>query len=176
MTTGEHWYLRVNYLYEGGNVVGCVYCNAPNITAFGPGLALRRSFQAAFKAVNDCKKCNKIVTFLRTFSPSHFEHGEWNTGGKCNRTRPIRPDEVDRARPDWEYRNIQVEVARDAGKEVIDVTEMMLTRFDGHPGLFWGNKWMKGYSDCTHWCMPGPVDTWNELLLETIKRHNRISS
>ncbi|XP_042025227.1 protein ALTERED XYLOGLUCAN 4-like [Salvia splendens] len=179
------WHLRGNYLHEGGNVVGCVYCHDPNITNFGPGLALRRSFRAAFKAINDCKKCNKIVTFLRTFSPSHFEHGEWNTGGRCNRTRLIELDEVDRARPDWEYRNIQVkeaEAARSVGKErgnefgVIDVTEMMLTRVDGHPGAYWIDNWTTGYKDCVHWCMPGPVDTWNELLLEMVKRQNKISS
>ncbi|XP_047963680.1 xyloglucan O-acetyltransferase 3-like [Salvia hispanica] len=179
------WHLRGNYLYEDGKVMGCVFCHDPNITYLGPGVALRRSFRAAFKAVNDCNKCNKIVTFLRTFSPSHFEHGEWNTGGKCNRTRLIGLDEVDRARPDWEYRNIQVEeaeAARNVGRErgnefgVIDVTEMMLTRVDGHPGAYWIDNWTTGYKDCVHWCMPGPVDTWNELLLEMIKRHNRISS
>ncbi|KAL1538599.1 protein ALTERED XYLOGLUCAN 4-like [Salvia divinorum] len=182
---GGHWYFRQNSLYEGGNIMGCVYCPDPNVTHFGPGLAIGRSFRTAFKAINECKKCKRIVTFVRTFSPQHFENGEWNTGGDCNRSRLIGPDEVDRARPDWEYRDIQVkeaEAARDAGRErgnvfdVIDVTEMMQTRVDGHPGVYWRNKWMKGFNDCLHWCMPGPADTWNELLLETIKRQNRISS
>lgn len=180
-----HWFFRQNYLYEGGNLIGCIYCQAPNMTDLGPSLAIERAFRAAFKAVNDCKNCKKIISFLRTYSPAHFENGAWNGGGGCNRTRPIRRDEVSKAGPDWEYRKVQekeVEMARNAGEgrsnefEVLDVTEMMSTRVDGHPGVHWGNQWMKGYSDCIHWCMPGPVDTWNELLLERIKRQNAISS
>jgi hypothetical protein len=23
-------------------------------------------------------------------------------------------------------------------------------------------------SDCMHWCMPGPVDTFNKILLQTV--------
>ena len=25
-------------------------------------------------------------------------------------------------------------------------------------------------NDCVHWCLPGPIDTWNEILLEVVKR------
>ncbi|KAL0343966.1 UNVERIFIED_CONTAM: protein ALTERED XYLOGLUCAN 4-like [Sesamum angustifolium] len=174
-----HWFFRQNYLYEGGNLIGCVYCQGPNVTDLGPGLAIRKAFRAAFKAINDCKNCRKIVSFLRTYSPSHFENGTWNAGGGCNRTVPIGRDEVQKGGPDWDYRKIQieeVETARNAGEEsgnkfeILDVTEMMSMRMDGHPGLYWGNQWMKGYSDCIHWCLPGPIDVWNELLLELIKR------
>lgn len=31
--------------------------------------------------------------FLRTFSPTHFEHGDWTDGGSCPRTRPFGSDE-----------------------------------------------------------------------------------
>ncbi|KAH6830230.1 hypothetical protein C2S53_000199 [Perilla frutescens var. hirtella] len=179
------WFFRQNYLYESGNLIGCIYCQEPNVTDLGPGLAIGRAFRSAFKAVNNCKKCKKIIIFLRTFSPAHFENGAWNAGGGCNRTQPIQRDDVNKAGPDWEYRKVQekeVDAARKAGEgrgnefEVLDVTEMMSMRVDGHPGVHWGNQWMKGYSDCIHWCMPGPVDTWNELLLESIKRRNAISS
>lgn len=171
-----HWFFRQNYLYENGNLIGCVYCQVPNVTDMGPGLALKKAFQAAFKEINSCKTCKKIYTFLRTYSPSHFENGAWNNGGGCNRTRPIGREEVNKNSYDMSFRKIQVEEiknARNAGDnefEVLDVTEMMSVRLDAHPGLYWGNPWMKGYSDCIHWCMPGPVDTWNELLLEVIKR------
>ncbi|KAH6830231.1 hypothetical protein C2S53_000200 [Perilla frutescens var. hirtella] len=177
-----HWFIRPHYLYEGGNLIGCIYCEKPNVTDLGVDQAMGRAFRAAFKAVNDCKNCKKIVSFLRTFSPPHFENGEWNTGGSCSRTRPIRRDEVSRARPDWEYRKVQkeeVEVASKAGEvrgnefEVLDVTEMMSMRVDGHPGVHWLNQWTNGYKDCVHWCMPGPIDTWNQLLLETIKRRTQ---
>jgi len=27
-------------------------------------------------------------------------------------------------------------------------------------------------ADCVHWCLPGPVDTWNEFLLQMLKMEN----
>ncbi|GFP98903.1 protein altered xyloglucan 4-like [Phtheirospermum japonicum] len=181
-----HWFFRLNYLYEDSKLVGCVYCQSPNVPDLGPGLAIRKAFRAAFRAINDCRNCRKIFSFLRTYSPSHFENGTWNTGGGCNRKRPVGRDEVvGDSGPNWEYRKIQVEeigIARSAGEEsgnsfgVLDVTEIMSMRRDGHPGVHKGNKWMKDINDCIHWCLPGPVDVWNELLFELIKRQIRVSS
>lgn len=175
-----HWFFRQNYLYEGGNLVGCVYCQTQNVTDLGPGLAIRKVFRAAIKKVHSCKNCRKIFGLVRTYSPSHFENGAWNKGGGCNKTRPAGKGEIDMGRADFDYRKIQVEeveIAREAGEarcvfKILDVTEMMLMRPDGHPGVHWGNQWMKGYSDCIHWCLPGPIDAWNELMLEMIKKWN----
>ncbi|XP_031094784.1 protein ALTERED XYLOGLUCAN 4-like isoform X1 [Ipomoea triloba] len=172
-----HWFLRPNYLYEGGNLVGCIYCGDPTVKDVGPGFAIRRAFQAALNYVNENR--NGVVVFLRTFSPAQFENGAWNKGGFCNRTRGFTKEEVSVGGDDWEFRKIQVEeierARRYGGKRgnrfgIIDVTRAMLMRPDGHPGEFWGNKWMKGYSDCIHWCLPGPIDTWSELLLQML--HN----
>ncbi|KAL8471417.1 hypothetical protein ACS0TY_028902 [Phlomoides rotata] len=163
-----HWFFRQNILYEGGK--------EPNVTDIGLYMAVKKAIRTAIKAINDCKNCRKILTLLRTYSPSHFENGEWNSGGACNRTRPIVKEEVINI-GDLGIRNAQVEeieVARNAGGnkfEVIDITEMMLIRPDGHPGVYQGKAWIKGYSDCVHWCLPGPIDTWNELLLELITRN-----
>lgn len=173
-----HWFFRQNFLYEGGDLIGCVYCHQPNVTDVGLELAMKKAIRTVFKAINECSNCRKVFTLLRTYSPSHFENGAWNTGGACNRTRPIGKGEVMNA-GDLAIRNVQVEeieMARNAGVgsgnkfEAIDITEMMLIRPDGHPGVYQGKAWMKGYSDCVHWCLPGPVDTWNELLLELITR------
>lgn len=169
------WFLRPMYLYEGGNLIGCIYCREANVKEFGAGFAIRKAFEAAFKYVNQRRK--GIVVFLRTFSPSHFEHGAWHNGGFCNRTRGLSREEVKVGGDDWEYRNIQVEEFERAKRygekrgnrfEMMDVTRAMLMRPDGHPGEFWGNKWMKGHNDCLHWCLPGPIDTWNELLLQML--------
>lgn len=174
-----HWFFRQNYLYEEGKLLGCVYCQVTNLKDLGPGYALRRAFQLAFKYINECKHCPRpIVTFLRTYSPAHFENGAWNMGGYCNRTRPVTEEEEDKNTNNWEFRDIQVEEIERARKEgekrgntfeVLDVTRAMDMRKDGHPGLHWGNKWMKGYNDCIHWCLPGPVDAWNEFLFEMLR-------
>ncbi|XP_019161458.1 PREDICTED: protein ALTERED XYLOGLUCAN 4-like [Ipomoea nil] len=174
------WFLRPIYLHEAGNLTGCIFCREPNVQDFSTGFAIRKAFKAAFKYVNERR--SGIVVFVRTFSPSHFEHGAWHNGGFCNRTRGLSREEVKVGGDDWEYRNIQVEeferAKRDGEKrgnrfELMDVTRAMMMRPDGHPGEFWGNKWMKGHNDCLHWCLPGPIDTWNELLLQLLRSQHQ---
>lgn len=180
----SHWFFRRNYLYDRDTLVGCVYCNEPNVTDLGLNYSIRMAVRMALKHINSCKECKDMVTIFRTFSPSHFENGAWNTGGGCNRTRPYGPQEVGKRRSfELELRELQVEElesarkGRDAGERKfisLDITEAMLMRPDGHPDAHWGNKWMKGYNDCTHWCLPGPVDVWNDILMEVILNEERL--
>ncbi|KAL2925634.1 Protein ALTERED XYLOGLUCAN 4-like [Bienertia sinuspersici] len=179
-----HWFFRKNYLYNENKLIGCVYCNEPNITELGLNYALRMSFRAALKQINNCKNCKKgMVTLVRTFSPAHFENGAWDTGGGCNRTSPHAIEKAKELEKRYEYeldlRKLQVEEVERARKEglgqakvfrALDVTWPMLMRPDGHPGEFWGNKWMKGYNDCVHWCMPGPIDVWSDFLLAVLQK------
>ncbi|KAJ8775039.1 hypothetical protein K2173_020043 [Erythroxylum novogranatense] len=173
-----HWFFRPIYLHVGSEVVACVFCNAPNITDRGVSFALRMAFRAALKHINHCKNCKNIVTMVRTFSPSHFENGAWDTGGNCNRTSPLGDEEINLETTDWELRNMQVEEVETARKEggqrrrygVLDITRAMLMRPDGHPSEHWGNKWMRGYNDCVHWCLPGPIDMWSDFLLAVLRK------
>ncbi|XP_061369763.1 xyloglucan O-acetyltransferase 4 [Gastrolobium bilobum] len=181
-----HWFFRMMYLYEAEKQLGCVYCNQKNVTDYNIDFPFRVAFRTAFRYINSCKECRRTLTVLRTFAPAHFENGFWNTGGHCNRTGPKSEGEVDFGSFDWQLRNVQMEEferARNEGMkeghhrfELLDVTKAMLMRPDGHPGEHWGNKWMKGYNDCTHWCLPGPVDMWSELLLAVLKRDAEMSS
>ncbi|KAK9672787.1 hypothetical protein RND81_12G124800 [Saponaria officinalis] len=62
------------------------------------------------------------------------------------------------------------------GLKLLDITDVFSYRHDGHPGPYRSrdpNKIAKRGpdrkpppQDCLHWCMPGPVDTWNEFVLE----------
>jgi hypothetical protein len=60
--------------------------------------------------------------------------------------------------------------------EVLDVTKLALLRPDGHPGPYMNPfPFANGFpqyvqNDCVHWCLPGPIDTWNEILLEMMKK------
>lgn len=56
--------------------------------------------------------------------------------------------------------------------DFLDITEMMAMRVDGHPGPYW--PWGSRSNDCLHWCLPGPIDFWNGLLLDRIKRLDSI--
>lgn len=177
-----HWFFRKIYLYQGGALTGCVYCNEPNLTDRGLGYALKMSFRIALAHINACEECEGMLTFLRTFSPAHFKNGSWDGGGSCNRTSPIAElVEVESSGFCLDLGKIQAEEIERARKiqekqrgkkifEVLDVTMAMLMRGDGHPGAYWGNKWMKGYNDCVHWCLPGPIDVWNDFLMAMLRK------
>ncbi|KAJ6795048.1 protein ALTERED XYLOGLUCAN 4-like [Iris pallida] len=178
--SGGHWFSRKLYLHESDALVGCVYCSGENLTDFGPAPAVRRAFRTALAHINGCADCGGLLTLVRTFAPAHFENGAWDGGGKCNRTEPLGDREVGVGGTDWGMRNAQVEELRSAqeeGKdkrfEVLDVTKAMMARADAHPGEHWNNEWMKGYSDCVHWCLPGPIDVWNDMLLEILKGNDK---
>lgn len=46
--------------------------------------------------------------------------------------------------------------------KLLDLTLLTQLRKDGHPSIFTGQG--KSIDDCSHWCLAGVPDTWNELL------------
>ncbi|KAI3882774.1 hypothetical protein MKW92_041183, partial [Papaver armeniacum] len=176
-----HWFFRESYLYESEKLIGCIYCSEPNVTNIGPAFAIGKAFNTALKFISRCQDCNDgLFTLIRTFSPPHFENGSWNGGGSCNRTSPFSEEKIDYGGSEWEFRSNQVQVVERIEKkeenrgdkkryEVLDVTGAMMMRPDGHPGSHWNNQYMKGYNDCVHWCLPGPIDVWNEFLMALLQ-------
>jgi len=51
--------------------------------------------------------------------------------------------------------------------EFMDITTATNFRSDGHPGSFSDLPPDRG-PDCSHFCLPGVPDTWNELLYATL--------
>lgn len=51
---------------------------------------------------------------------------------------------------------------------LLKITALSQLRVDGHPSIY-GNPRKIGM-DCTHWCLPGIPDVWNQLLKETLIR------
>lgn len=45
---------------------------------------------------------------------------------------------------------------------LLDVTAMTELRKDGHPSIYAGGG--PKLNDCSHWCLPGVPDSWNQLL------------
>uniref|UniRef100_A0A0E0PVJ0 Trichome birefringence-like C-terminal domain-containing protein n=1 Tax=Oryza rufipogon TaxID=4529 RepID=A0A0E0PVJ0_ORYRU len=185
-STGN-WFFRVNYFSEGGRRVACSGCSgdadAGELADFGVAHAVRRVVRAALEATarcgdGDCKR--GLVAFVRTYTPSHFEHGSWFDGGYCNRTRPLEEDEAPSWDQSigWDVRRAHIEEVTSARKttpatttrfEVLDVTKAMMLRADGHPGRHYDKRSAGGgANDCLHWCIPGPIDMWNDVLLHKI--------
>lgn len=175
-----HWFFRPMVFYEGNKVIGCNSCMQPNLTELPVHYGYKKVFRTALKAINNMKNF-KGTTFLRTFAPSHFDGGTWDNGGKCLRTRPFIRNQTKLAKDHREMYVSQIEEferARQEGEKrglkfkLVDITLASLLRPDGHPSTYghWKHEKVKLYNDCVHWCLPGPIDTWNDFLLEMVKR------
>ncbi|KAA8520723.1 hypothetical protein F0562_015005 [Nyssa sinensis] len=181
LLAGGKWFLKTAIYYENNTVVGCHSCSRNNFTELGFDHAYRKVLNLTFNFVTSLN--HKAYIFFRTSTPDHFENGEWNTGGYCNRTRPFKEGEIDMRDVDAVMRGIELEefekaVAIGSKKgmnlKLLDTSHLSLLRPDGHPGVyrqfqpFAKDKNAKVQNDCLHWCLPGPIDSWNDLLMQML--------
>ncbi|XP_040995920.1 protein trichome berefringence-like 7 [Juglans microcarpa x Juglans regia] len=96
--------------------------------------------------------------FFKTFEANHWSVKNWNT---CEVT--ARPSSDTNGREKNEISDIIVEVVKKMRIPVtlLHVRKMSSFRGDGHVGR-WSDNPSK--PDCSHWCLPGVPETWNELL------------
>ncbi|GAU36880.1 hypothetical protein TSUD_220490 [Trifolium subterraneum] len=148
---------------------------------------MRKALRTTLNSIIERKviKGNGIDVIVRTFSPTHFE-GNWDKGGTCSKREPYRNEEKKLEGMDAKIRSIEIEEVENAKEkvksfggvrfEVLDVTKLALLRPDGHAGAYMNpfpfangvSKYVQ--NDCVHWCLPGPIDTWNEIFLEIMKK------
>ncbi|KAL7196768.1 hypothetical protein ACSBR1_036724 [Camellia fascicularis] len=182
-----HWFLHPAVYYNGESVLGCHYCTGLNYTEVGFYDVFGKAFKTTLNAIIERRggSSNGIGVIVTTFSPHHFE-GEWDKFGACPKTQPYMEGEKELEGMDVEMRGVEVvevratkEKAKNFGGlrlDVLDVTKLSLMRPDGHPGPYmYANPFANGIgervqNDCVHWCLPGPVDTWNEIMLDVMKR------
>ncbi|CAN1151282.1 Xyloglucan O-acetyltransferase 1 [Linum perenne] len=179
-----HWFLHPAVYFEGGdqsdhNVLGCHYCPGMNHTEIGFYDVLRKAIRTTLDSISS--RGDRVNVVLTTFSPSHFE-GDWDKFGACSKTEPSQDKVLEGMDADMRKIEVEeVEYAKSRGNskvrfEALDVTELSLMRPDGHPGPYMHPfPFANGVServqnDCVHWCLPGPVDTWNEILVQVMKR------
>ncbi|XP_021280258.1 protein trichome birefringence-like 25 isoform X1 [Herrania umbratica] len=180
---GGKWFLKTAIYHENDTVTGCHYCPGKNFTELGFDYAYRRALKTVLNFLTNSG--HKAFIFLRTTTPDHFENGEWFSGGTCNRTAPFKDGEVDMKDVDIVMRDIELEeyekaapVGAESGVilKLLYTTRLSLLRPDGHPGPyrqyqpFTKDKNTQVQNDCLHWCLPGPIDSWNDLLMEMINR------
>ncbi|XP_061360546.1 protein trichome birefringence-like 14 [Gastrolobium bilobum] len=108
----------------------------------------------------------RLKVFFRTLSPRHFANGDWNSGGSCDNTVPLRGgSEVVQ---EGSSSDPIVEGALNGTKiKMLDITAISQLRDEAHMSRYTSSG-ISNSSDCLHWCLPGIPDTWNELLVAQI--------
>lgn len=101
--------------------------------------------------------------FSVVFNVIHLNRGGlWNSGGSCKEA--TKPLETLSASP-----SEKIVIAEEVIKKMrtpitfLNITGLSEYRVDGHPSIY-GRKSASGSQDCSHWCLPGIPDVWNELL------------
>lgn len=159
-----HWWTHSktsegrNYYEEGGQVY----------PYFDVLLAFRRALMTWASWVDTHVDPRKTHVFFRSYSPSHFWGGQWNSGGRCvGESQPIFEDTLVGHYP------VQMKIVEEVIKQMktpvtfLNITKQTEFRKDGHPSVYGRgsieNKTLNS-QDCSHWCLPGVPDSWNELL------------
>ncbi|XWS43255.1 hypothetical protein CRYUN_Cryun16bG0087200 [Craigia yunnanensis] len=128
----------------------------------------------------------KSMVFFRGYSASHFSGGQWNSGGACDsETEPIRNETYLTPYPPKMLVLESVLKGMKTHVTYLNITRLTDFRKDGHPSIY--RKHRKKHTleeekiaslksqDCSHWCLPGVPDSWNELLYaELLVKENKM--
>ncbi|XP_038981284.1 protein trichome birefringence-like 26 isoform X2 [Phoenix dactylifera] len=176
--SGGQWFLKTTIFWENSTIIGCHNCPGKNFRELGMDYSYQKALELAFRFITASH--HKPLVVLRTWTPDHFEYGEWYNGGVCNRTEPYKEGEFSGDPVDPMMRGLEIEEFEKAatiGSEngtrlkLLDSYHLSLLRPDGHPGPYrklHPDISKRPQNDCLHWCLPGPIDTWNNLLMEIV--------
>ncbi|CAM9000754.1 unnamed protein product [Rhodiola kirilowii] len=141
-----------DYIQDGSNLVK----EMDSIAAFYKGLTTWANW------VDQNVDSSKTKVFFQGISPTHYRGKEWNSTKKtCNgEQEPLAGSTYPAGLP--EAVAVVKKVLRSMKTPVylLDITTLSQLRKDAHPSSFTADSGM----DCSHWCLPGLPDTWNQLL------------
>ncbi|KAL0449805.1 UNVERIFIED_CONTAM: protein trichome berefringence-like 7 [Sesamum latifolium] len=127
------------------------------------GMSIATAFRTALQTwaswVDSNINPEKTRIFFRTFEPSHWRN---LTLRQCNVTKlPLSETEGKDYSP---FSDTVFEVVNNmiVPVTVVHITPMSASRSDAHVGT-WSDR--PSLSDCSHWCLPGVPDIWNEIVL-----------
>ncbi|KDP40121.1 hypothetical protein JCGZ_02119 [Jatropha curcas] len=133
--------------------------------------AYKRSFETVVQWIHNKVNTSKTQVFFRTYAPVHFRGGNWKTGGSCHlETLPelgssLVPPET------WTQYKIVADLLSAYSNQVmrfsvLNISSMTAQRKDGHSSVYYLHSKPAPLhrQDCSHWCLPGVPDSWNELL------------
>ncbi|XP_042518078.1 protein trichome birefringence-like 10 [Macadamia integrifolia] len=136
--------------------------------------AYQRSIMTLVDWIGREVNMSKTQIFFRTYAPVHFRGGDWRNGGTCHlETLPELGSSL-LSSQSWPQFNIVGDILQShsnktqvMGLDVLNITHMTSRRKDAHSSLYYlGPKAIAPIhrQDCSHWCLPGVPDIWNELL------------
>ncbi|GLT73569.1 hypothetical protein SLA2020_454180 [Shorea laevis] len=154
-----HWWTHTgksqpwDYIREGSNL----YQDMDRLTAFSKGLTTWANW------VDLNVDPTKTKVFFQGISPTHYLGKEWNQPKQnCKgEVKPLVGSTYPAGAPPAVAVVNNVLSKIKSPVYLLDITTLSQLRKDGHPSSYSGEH---SGNDCSHWCLPGPPDTWNQLL------------
>ncbi|GFQ08339.1 protein trichome birefringence-like 10 [Phtheirospermum japonicum] len=166
-----HW-----WNYEKTARGGCYFQEGSNVKMdMEVDSAYEKALETVVNWINHEVNMTKTQVFFRTYAPVHFRGGDWRSGGTCHKeTLPELGSTIVPSHT-WTKYNIFAQVIESHSNsshpralDVLNITHMTSRRKDGHSSLYYlgPNVGLAPLhkQDCSHWCLPGVPDAWNELL------------
>ncbi|XP_052201139.1 protein trichome birefringence-like 38 [Diospyros lotus] len=106
---------------------------------------------------------SRTRVFFQGISPTHYQGKEWNSGSKncLGEQQPLSGSSYPAGTPAAAIVVNQVLSRIKKPVYLLDITTLSQLRKDAHPSTYSG---VKAGTDCSHWCLPGLPDIWNQLL------------
>ncbi|XP_062232858.1 xyloglucan O-acetyltransferase 1-like [Phragmites australis] len=175
-----HWFDRPAIYLDNGLVAGVQNRPDVNRTQMSFLGVYHEVLRRTLEFVNANSTTDKLVV-VSTIAPAHFDRRySWNHRDACSRTALYEEGETQVGSTDAELRKaVLEEVAAAVVRwrrselrfEVLDVTRLVAMRPDVHPGPHLFRDAYRDWplpetvaNDCLHWCSPGPIDTFNDIL------------
>ncbi|KAL9242056.1 hypothetical protein vseg_016097 [Gypsophila vaccaria] len=165
-----HWWTHgktsrgKNYFKEGDHV----YPKFDSVEAY------RRALKTWARWIDENLNPARQTVFYRAYSSAHYRGGDWDSGGTCNgEKQPILSGAFLDTYP------IKMKIVEEVIQQMkvpvvlVNVTRLTNFRKDGHPSIYGkirteGKRVSTRKQDCSHWCLPGVPDAWNELIYATL--------
>ncbi|GJN12815.1 hypothetical protein PR202_ga31129 [Eleusine coracana subsp. coracana] len=134
---------------------------------------IKEAFGLSLRTVKDWElsraTLSKSYFFFRSYSPSHYINGTWDTGGTCaDQREPLTTNSRFGEEYSWinDMISKMTEGIKSHGRkkvQFLNITRMTELRPDGHPSRHRepGTP-PDAPEDCSHWCLPGVPDVWNQ--------------
>ncbi|CAM8952552.1 unnamed protein product [Rhodiola kirilowii] len=131
--------------------------------------AFKKSLQTWKKWVLDHLDRDKTYVVFRSYSPVHYRGGTWDEGGRCNASFAPETNYTRLEAEPWNNKLIYEAVKEVEGAydkvQFLNITFLSEFRIDGHPSEYREPGMPQPVrQDCSHWCLPGVPDTWNEVM------------
>ncbi|KAJ7947064.1 Protein trichome birefringence-like [Quillaja saponaria] len=154
-----HWWTHTgrsqpwDYIREGSKL----YKDMDRLTAFYKGMTTWARW------VDQNVDPTKTKVFFQGISPTHYKGKEWNQPKRsCSgELEPLSGSLYPAGPPPATtiVKNVLSKIKKPV--YLLDITNLSQLRKDAHPSTYSGDH---SGNDCSHWCLPGLPDTWNQLL------------